>query len=442
MTDADAQATRECLLRVGAALLAGTAPGPDVERQVIAIGQRLGVPDVRAAATVTGLFLSTTSDHAVVFEPVGGTLRFEQMSLVQDVIDRLLAGRLAPAEAVPELAAIEALPPSRPDWVNDLAIVPIAVGICAILQPTWRDLGAAALGSLAVVALVIIGRRSPLVATLLPLAAAFAVTSIVLQFAMWWPLEGTMRTVVSTIAVLLPGAMIVTGMSEIASGAAVSGTSRLVSGTVQLLLFAVGMFAAVAVRGDALGVLTNVRANDLGPGAPFGGIAVLGAGMVINVAAHWRDVPWILGVLFLTFVVAVRRAVALGSATRGVRGRDRGRAVGVRRAPALWASAAPRGLPAGVLATRAREPGPVEHGSTRGRGGRPLERHRDHGRDGVDRRRHPRGLRRRPRFGAPPGSAPALSDALTNGDWRRPSEAFSVTTWRGTSARRRSGCGN
>ena len=303
MTDADAQATRECLLRVGAALLAGTAPGPDVERQVIAIGQRLGVPDVRAAATVTGLFLSTTSDHAVVFEPVGGTLRFEQMSLVQDVIDRLLAGRLAPAEAVPELAAIEALPPSRPDWVNDLAIVPIAVGICAILQPTWRDLGAAALGSLAVVALVIIGRRSPLVATLLPLAAAFAVTSIVLQFAMWWPLEGTMRTVVSTIAVLLPGAMIVTGMSEIASGAAVSGTSRLVSGTVQLLLFAVGMFAAVAVRGDALGVLTNVRANDLGPGAPFGGIAVLGAGMVINVAAHWRDVPWILGVLFLTFVV-------------------------------------------------------------------------------------------------------------------------------------------
>ena len=239
----------------------------------------------------------------MVFEPVGGTLRFEQMSLVQDVIDRLLAGRLTPAEAVPELAAIEALPPSRPDWVNDLAIVPIAVGICAILQPTWRDLGAAALGSLAVVALVIIGRRSPLVATLLPLAAAFAVTSIVLQFAMWWPLEGTMRTVVSTIAVLLPGAMIVTGMSEIASGAAVSGTSRLVSGTVQLLLFAVGMFAAVAVRGDALGVLTNVRANDLGPGAPFGGIAVLGAGMVINVAAHWRDVPWILGVLFLTFVV-------------------------------------------------------------------------------------------------------------------------------------------
>ncbi len=303
MTDGEVEATRECLLRVGAALLAGTAPGPDVERQVVAIGERWGVPDVRAAATVTGLFLSTTPDHTVVFEPVGGTLRFEQMTLVQDVIDRLLAGRLTPVEAVPELAAIEELPPSRPSWVNDLAIVPIAVGICAILQPTWRDLGAAALGSVLVVALVAASRRSPLLATLLPLAAAFTVTSIVLQFALWWPLEGTMRTVVSTIAVLLPGATIVTGLSEIASGAAVSGTSRLVSGTVQLLLFAVGMFAAVAVRGDALSVLTNVRADDLGPLAPFIGIVVLGAGMVINVAATWRDTPWILGVLFVTFVV-------------------------------------------------------------------------------------------------------------------------------------------
>lgn len=92
---------------------------------------------MRATATVTGLFLSTTPDHTVAFKPVQGTLRFEQMTLVQDAIDRLLAGQLTPAEAVPELVAIEELPPSRPAWINDLAIVPIAVGICTILQPTW-----------------------------------------------------------------------------------------------------------------------------------------------------------------------------------------------------------------------------------------------------------------------------------------------------------------
>lgn len=296
-------ATRECLLRVGAALLAGGAPGPEVEAQVIAIGARHGIPEVRAAATPTGLFLSATPDHTVVFEPVSGTLRFEQMTRAQDVIDRLVAGRVAPADAVGELTAIEAMPPSRPAWLRDLAILPIAVGICAILQPTWPDLGAAALGSVVVAALVNISRRSPLVGTLLPLLAAFGVASIVLQLSLWWPLHGTLRTVVSTIAVLLPGAMIVTGMSEIATGAAVAGTSRLVSGSVQLILFAIGLFAAVAVRGEHLSVLTNVPADDLRPGAPFAGILVLGVGIVVNVAATRAAAPWILGVLVLTFVV-------------------------------------------------------------------------------------------------------------------------------------------
>ncbi|MDN5796656.1 MAG: threonine/serine exporter family protein [Intrasporangium sp.] len=303
MAQTELEDTRECLLRVGAALLAGGAPGPEVEEQVVAIGRHRGIPDVRAAATPTGVFVSTTPDHTVAFEPVTGTLRFEQTTLVQGVIDRLLTGRLGPAAAVAELTAIERLPPSRPAWLCDLAIVPIAVGICAILQPTWRDLGAAAIGSLLLVALVNLSRRSPLVRTLLPLLAAFGVTSVVLQLGVWWPLDGTLRTVVSTIAVLLPGSMIVTGITEIATGSAVAGTSRLVSGTVQLVLFAVGLFAAAAVRGAPLTVLTNVRADDLNPGGPFVGILLVGVGIVINVAASRSAIPWILGVLLLTFAV-------------------------------------------------------------------------------------------------------------------------------------------
>lgn len=316
----EAQATRDCLLRVGVLLLAGAAPGPDVERQVVAIGKRWGAPDVRAAATPTGLFVSTTADHLAAFEPVGEPLRFDQMTLLQGVVDRLHAGSLAPADAITEMAAIDALPLTRPLWVNDLAIVAIAVGICTILQPSWRDLGAAALGSLLVILLVNLSRRSSLLATLLPLLAAFGVTSIVLLYAQWVPLEGTMRTVVSTFAILLPGAMIVTGLSEIASGAAVSGSSRLVSGTVALVLFAVGMFAAVAVRGEGWWVLTNVRADDLGPLGPFVGIVVLGAGMMINVAAKFRDVPWILGVLFLTFIVQYAGQALWGVALGGLLG--------------------------------------------------------------------------------------------------------------------------
>lgn len=294
---------RQCLLRVGAALLAGSAPVPDVEAQLIAIGQRLGVGRPHVAATPTGIFASATPDGSMGFQPVCGTLRFEQTIQVQDIVDRLIAGRLSASAAVAELDTVEGMPPSRRPWLCDLAIVPIAVGICTILQPTWPDLATAAIGGLLVVGLVMLSRRSALVRTLLPLLAAFGVAVIVLLCAHWWPLEGTLRTMVSTFAVLLPGSMIVTGMAEIAAGAAVAGTARLISGTVQLVLFAVGIFAALAATGDDLSALTNVRAEALGPFAAYIGVALLGAGIVTNVAASRPAIPWILAVLLLTFAV-------------------------------------------------------------------------------------------------------------------------------------------
>ncbi|TWE12660.1 threonine/serine ThrE exporter family protein [Rudaeicoccus suwonensis] len=293
--------TRDCLLQVGAALLAGAAPVPDVEAQLTRLGARMGVSHVRVAATPTGVFVATTPDQVVGFESVSETLRFEQMTRVQQVVDNLGSGQMRAADAVAELADIEAMPASRPGWLCDLAILPISVGICAILQPTWRDLVVTAAGALLVAVIVMIGHRSTLVRTLQPLLASFGVGCVVLTAAQWWPLEGTLRTLVCSIAVLLPGSMIVTGMSEVASGAAVAGTARLVSGGVQLVLFAVGVFTAVAATGVGLDALTNVRASDLGPIAPFAGVALVGAGIVVNVAASRPAIPWICGVLVLTF---------------------------------------------------------------------------------------------------------------------------------------------
>ncbi|WP_446663525.1 threonine/serine ThrE exporter family protein [Flexivirga sp. B27] len=294
--------TREVLLRIGSALLAGGAPVPDVEWQVTLLAGRLGARAVRVAATPTGIFAGLSSDDAVGFEPVTGSLRLEQVTLVQGVYEQLMSGSIDGPAALRELDDIEAMPSSRPVWLSDLALVPIGTGICAVLQPTWRDLLTAAASSLVVMVLMISARRFALVRTLLPLLASFAVAVLVLLVAQHWPLQGTLRTMVASFAVLLPGSVIVTGMSEIASGAAVAGSSRLVSGMMQLVLFAVGLFAAVSVTGEHLDALTNVRAQDLGPFAPYIGVLVIGCGIVINVAASRAAIPWILLVLTLTFL--------------------------------------------------------------------------------------------------------------------------------------------
>lgn len=294
-------ATREVLLRMGSALLAGGAPVPDVEWQVSVLARRLNAPGVRVAATPTGIFAGLGGDDPVGFEPVTGSLRLEQVTRVQDVYEQLMRGAIGHAAALRELDDIETMPSSRPVWLSDLALVPIGTGICAILQPTWRDLVTAAASSLVVMTLMIVSRRFALVRTLLPLLASFAVAVLVLLVAQHWPLHGTLRTMVASFAVLLPGSVIVTGMSEIASGAAVAGSSRLVSGVMQLVLFAVGLFSAVSVTGVRLDALTNVRAQDLGPWAPYIGVLVIGCGIVINVAASRAAIPWILVVLALTF---------------------------------------------------------------------------------------------------------------------------------------------
>ena len=63
---------------------------------------------------------------------------------------------------------------------------------------------------------------------------------------------------------LLPGALIVTGMSELAAGAMVAGSARLIFGTVQLLLFTFGVLAAARVIGPSAAELANLRVDELG----------------------------------------------------------------------------------------------------------------------------------------------------------------------------------
>jgi uncharacterized membrane protein YjjB (DUF3815 family) len=137
---------------------------------------------------------------------------------------------------------------------------------------------------------------------LLPTAAAFVVSGLVFAAADAGLLEGALRTVLPPLAVLLPGALMVTGLSELAAGAMVAGSSRLLYGTVQLLLFALGIAAAASllrVPGELLG---NLRVA--GPGwwaAPLG-LVVIGVGIALMESVPVRLAPWVFAVLVLTFL--------------------------------------------------------------------------------------------------------------------------------------------
>ena len=294
---------RRCLLRLGAAGLAGGRPVHEVEAELRQMGRVLGAPDVQCAGTPTGIWVALSVDASAGFTAVGPPLRFDQVAGTSAVVRGVLSGRLDPDAAVAELDAVLCAAPRIPRWAAAAGLLPVGAGLALILQPAWANVLAAVLCSLLVVVLVELAGRSALVTTLLPVVAAFAVGCVIFLAADAGLLEGPLRTLLAPIAVLLPGALIVTGMSELAAGAMVAGTARLVFGAVQLLLFTFGVLAAVRVVGIAPDELTNVRVDELGAWAPWVGLMLVGVGVFLNLSAPAGVLPWMLGLLAVTFLV-------------------------------------------------------------------------------------------------------------------------------------------
>ncbi|MDA0161562.1 threonine/serine exporter family protein [Solirubrobacter ginsenosidimutans] len=311
---------RRCLLLLGAAGLASGRPVDEVESELRRMGRALGEAGVQCAATPTGLFVSLGPDEAAGFHAVGAPLRFDQSSGVSRIVDAVLAGGCDPDDAIERLDAVLAAAPLVPRWAAAAGLIPVSAGIGLILQPAPENLLAAVLCSVLVAVLIEVATRSRLALTLLPVVAAFTVGCAIFLAARADLLDGPLRTLLAPLAVLLPGALIVTGMSELAAGAMVAGTSRLVFGTVQLLLFSAGVLAAARVVGVPAGELANVRVEELGNWAAWVGLVLLGVGVCLNLSAPSAVLPYILALLALTFLAQSAGQEAYGAPFGGFAG--------------------------------------------------------------------------------------------------------------------------
>lgn len=273
---------KRLLLEVGAALLGGGAASSDVEDELRALGPAIGCPELTVAALPTGLFVGLEPLDSVSFASVDAAVRLDQSSEVLVVISALRARELTVSAALRRLAEIRETPPRWPRWVGDLGGIPIGIGLCLLLQPSVPNLLVVICCSLLVAALTMLTRQWRSLARLLPVASAFATSLVVLAaFHAGW-VDGPLRLIVAAIAVLLPGSAIVVGLTEIASGAAAAGTSRLVSGGVQIALFMSGVVAAAALTRTPVDALTNSTGPHPSWLAVVIGLAVCVLGLMIH----------------------------------------------------------------------------------------------------------------------------------------------------------------
>ena len=292
---------RRLLVHLGSAMVATGQPVSDVEDEVVEVAARLGFPDAQIAAGPTGVMLSLASGEPSTYEGVRGSLRLDQAAEVRTIRYQLLQGSLSIEQAIAALLALATRPPRYPVWLANVGWVGIATGIALILQPGRANVAFAAVGGAVVVGLFRLGQRFRLVGTLLPTLAAFVLGCLVFAGADAGLVEGPLRTLLAPLAVLLPGALLVTAMSELAAGDMVAGTSRLVFGTVQLLLFTLGVVAAARLFDVPAAALTNLRVDDLGWWAAPLGLAMITVGIGLLESPPLRLLPWIGLTLVLAF---------------------------------------------------------------------------------------------------------------------------------------------
>jgi len=293
--------TRALLVHLGNAMVATGETVHEAEEELAVVGAHLGYPDVQIAAAPTGITVTLQSGGVASYQGAHGSLRLDQAVDVRRILFQLLRDELSVEQARTQLIELRTKPPRYPEWIFWLGAIGVAIGISLILQPALANIAVSAVAAVVITALTKLSQRNTLLATLLPVVAALIAGCLVFGAADLGVLEGPLRTLLPPLAMLLPGALLVNGMSDVASGDMVAGSSRLTYGIVQLLLLSLGVVTAAKlfdINGSTLG---NVRVDDLGWWAAPLGLVLTSVAVCFVESTSLRLLPWILAVLVLAF---------------------------------------------------------------------------------------------------------------------------------------------
>lgn len=292
----DAQ-TRQLLVYLAAAHMAGGAGAHEATEDVVRAARAIGLPGAQINATPDGVTLSLGHGASATFESIEGSLRLDQTARVAGIQHGLETGTLTPTAALDALKGLRAQRARFPVTGMYLGGFTVAAGIAGILQPTWPSVLFAAVASPITIALIRLTGRRLVPSALLPLFAGFLVAAAAFAAFQAGFITSPLRTMLPPVAVLLPGALLVTGLSELVAGAMVSGASRLAYGTTQLVMFAAGVAGASILLDVPPEAFANARVDEIGPLAGFVGLVLLTLGICFMESVPRRLAP---GVLFVT----------------------------------------------------------------------------------------------------------------------------------------------
>jgi uncharacterized membrane protein YjjP (DUF1212 family) len=323
----DPGALLEFLVRLGQAYLASGEQTALVELYLRRVAGACGMYRSRVVALSTALFITVhdgRDEHVTLAEAPTQVLRLDQIAEVYTLGESAQHGEVTPGQGLERLTELLRKAPRFGPVVVVVGHAILSVGVAMVLMPALRNLAAAALLGAIVGAVKAFNRdRSVLDAPLSVVAAGLVSLLVFLAMRYGLPVD-PQYALVPPLVTFLPGAMLTFGMVELAYGDMVSGSSRLITGVVQLVLLAFGLAAGAVVVGYRPENLADASFESVAAPwdvvAPWAGVVVFWIGVYLTFSAPRNSLWWMLLVLLAAFAAQQLTAGLLGKEPSGFLG--------------------------------------------------------------------------------------------------------------------------
>ncbi|MBX3440239.1 MAG: threonine/serine exporter family protein, partial [Planctomycetaceae bacterium] len=296
----------EFMYRLGQAYLACGEQTAKVELLLRRVASAYGIRRTRVVAFPTALFITVhdrTEERITLAEGPTQVLRLDQIAAVYHLGDAAQRGEVTPPDGLEQLNVILRTPARFGAMGVIIGHAILTIGLAMLLLPSRDNLITAAVLGTIVGALKVFNRNRPVLAVPLPVVAAAIVSVLVFLAAKYGLPVDPLHALVPPLVSFLPGGMLTLGMVELAYGDMVSGSSRLITGFVQLVLLALGLAAGAVVVGYLPENLIDASPDQLDRWwiefASWAGVVIFGVGAYIHFSAPQRSLGWMLLVLLL-----------------------------------------------------------------------------------------------------------------------------------------------